>query len=147
MYHTTSKCQFVDVLFKRLLFVPSPLRGGATFLLRIQRTTVAQWIFIVAAPLRWCRQDTYSVRRFHPSLVMPCQDCSTCRGLKLPTLDATSSAAPCTSTNFTPAPTSFDRGAHCSGVPSNSFLHYCPVFLWAGVRCGKNSRVGWSLPR
>ena len=63
---------------------------------------------IVAAPLSGYHQDTDG-GRFHPSIVMPCQDCSTRRGLELPTLEATSSAAPCTSINVTLAPSSFDR--------------------------------------
>ena len=76
MYHTISQDQFVNVvLFRRLVFITLSSCGGVTFLLCIQRTTVAEWIFIAAAPLRGCHRDTYGGRS-HPSIVMPCQDCS-----------------------------------------------------------------------
>ena len=59
VYHTIFQYQPVYVvLFRRLVFVHLPLCGGATFLLCIQRT-VAQWIFVVAAPLRRCRIDRH----------------------------------------------------------------------------------------
>ena len=127
MYYTIPGYQLVDVLFKRLMFVPLPLRplhqAHHRGRMDLRRRCTS-------------RQDTYS-GRFHPSIVMQCQDCSTRRGLKLPTMEDTSSAAPCTIFFFVAC------SIHAK-VSSNSFLFCCLVFLWAGVRGGKNSRLGWA---
>ena len=66
MHHTISQHRFLNaVLLRRLDIVPFPLCGSATVLFCFQRTTVAQWIQVVTAPLCNCTRSMYGGASTH----------------------------------------------------------------------------------
>ena len=117
-----------------LVSAPLPLCEGASFLLCFQRTTVAEWIFVVASPLSQVQSE-------HAWWALPridryAEHGRARRGLLLPLLEAASSAAPCTPINFTSALSSFD-----------CVTRRCFFFCAARFFCAASFSVDWCTRR